>query len=90
MDGTPAFVLLSNGGGGIKFQAGPIAEVGVNGTTIEDVIDVLVNRLQGFQNGPFANVYNEEAISYMTAAREALERRTADRQARGVEGTNQE
>src|SRR6266446_6206955 len=46
----------------IKFQAGPIHERGVNGCSIEDVIDVLVERLRGFQNGPFQCGENEDAI----------------------------
>lgn len=75
-------------GGYIQFQAGPVAEFGHNGTTIEAVLDVLINRLQGFQRGPFSNDYNALAIQHMVTARQALERRTADRVARGVEGTN--
>lgn len=103
MDGTKSKVLLfekgfaeddldspadAGVGGVIVFQHGPIQEVGGNGTTIETVIDVLVNRLQGFQRGPFANDYNAEAIEHFKAAKDALERRTRDRQARGVEGVN--
>jgi len=37
----------------IKFQLGPIQEVGVNGTTIERVLELLKIRLGGFQQGPF-------------------------------------
>ena len=74
--------------GYIVFQHGPIKEVGRNGTTIEGVIDVLVNRLEGFQRGPFANQYNADAAMYMKAAKQRLLDRTRDREARGVEGVN--
>lgn len=74
--------------GYLVFQHGPIKEVGQNGTTIEGVIDVLVNRLEGFQRGPFANQYNADAIEHLKAGKERLLDRTRDRQARGVEGTN--
>jgi len=76
-------------GGVIVFQHGPIKEVGVNGTTIETVITALINRLEGFQRGPFSNDYNANAIKFLEMAKESLENRTRDRQARSVEGTNQ-
>ena len=73
----------------IKFQCGPIKVVGVNGCAIEDVIDVLMTRLDGFQRGPFACDENAHAIGDLAAAKAALEARTAKRQIQGVEGTNQ-
>ena len=76
-------------GGKIVFQHGPIKEVGTNGTTIETLIDVLVNRLEGFQHGPFANEYNADALVALRVAHTRLTDRTRDRQARNVEGTNQ-
>lgn len=86
-DGTAARIDLG-AGGFIKFQAGPVKETGVNGTTIESVALVLIDRLEGFQRGAFANSYNAEAIAHFRAGVEALLRRTADREARGVEGLN--
>ncbi len=38
----------------ITFQNGPVQEAGVNGVFMEDVIDVLVDRLQNYQAGAFA------------------------------------
>ena len=73
----------------IKFQAGPIKEVGVNGCSIEDVIDILAERLRGFQNGPFQCGENEDAIRDLLAAKRWLLLRTSRRQKQGVEGTNQ-
>ena len=40
---------------GLDFQNGPIAEAGVNGITQEALIAILVDRLEGFQSGQFAN-----------------------------------
>lgn len=72
----------------IKFQCGPIQEVGVNGCAIEDVLDVLIERLQGFQRGLFACGENAAAIDLLGSAKGALLVRTAKRQTQGVEGTN--
>lgn len=72
----------------IQFQVGPIKEVGVNGCAIEDVIDVLIRRLEGFQKGPFACAENQQALKHLTYAKEDLLIRTAKREGQGVEGTN--
>ena len=72
----------------IKFQCGPIGEVGVNGCSIEDVIDVLVARLDGFQRGPFKCPENKMALNMLLGARGWLQERTLLRQTQGVEGTN--
>lgn len=72
--------------GEIRFQDGTVLDKGVNGTTLEAVATVLVDRLGQFQAGPYANEYNAEALKYFELGRAALHRRTLDRQARGVEG----
>lgn len=72
----------------IRFQAGPIQENGVNGCSIEDVIDVLVDRLNGYQNGPFRCRENALMITKLEEARLWGYERTRKRQAQGVEGTN--
>ena len=72
----------------VKFQAGPIQKVGVNGCSIEDVIDVLTVRLEGFQKGPFRCRENALAITKLEEAKLWLSERTRKRQAQGVEGTN--
>lgn len=74
--------------GEIKWQLGPVQEVGVNGTTIEDVIEVCITRLRGFQAGPFASRENALAITDLESARNWLLQRTRARQEQGVEGTN--
>jgi hypothetical protein len=77
-----------HGGTRINFQKGPIAEAGVNGLTHEALLAVLVDRLECFQKGPFANDYNGAALDHLRSAQGALLDRTRERMARGVEGTN--
>ena len=73
----------------IKFQSGPMRVVGYNGAQIEDVIDVLVNRLKIFQAGSFPCRENELAIEHLLGAKGVLNERTARRIEQGVEGTHE-
>lgn len=59
------------------------------GTTNEAVISMLIDRLQTL-NERFPSTFNEKAIHYLHLAYEELVARTADREARGVEGTHQQ
>lgn len=70
----------------IKFQEGAIVDNGVNGCQIEDVIDTLVERLNGFQKGNFACRENALAITKLEEARMWLTERTRKRKEQGVEG----
>lgn len=79
-----ADVLLSE----IDFQKGPIKENGVNGCQNEDLIAVVIDRLQGFQSGEFSCRENAIALTKLEEALLWLRKRTMDREARGVEGTN--
>lgn len=72
----------------IDFQDGPIAEVGVNGLTHEVLLAILQDRLEGFQSGPYAHLYNDLALQHIVAAQTILKKRTEERMARGVEGTH--
>lgn len=87
MDGSSA--LIDEKHVRIKFQLGPIKESGENGTTIEYIISLLIDRLEGFQAGPFSCAANAKALAGLHRAIASLGHRTVDRQARGVEGTNQ-
>lgn len=71
----------------IKFQNGPIAEVGTNGLTHEALLAVCIDRLECFQNGPFACAENAVALAHLRLARNSLQARTQRRIAQGVEGT---
>jgi len=72
----------------IRFQNGPIAEAGVNGISNESLLAVVEDRLLGFQSGPFACRENAIALTKIQEAMRWLHKRTRDRMARGVEGTN--
>lgn len=72
----------------IDFQEGPIKENGVNGVCNEDLICMVVTRLEHFQNSPFACRENALAITKLEEALLWLRKRTMDREVRGVEGTN--
>lgn len=73
----------------VLFQNGPIAEHGVNGLTQEALLAIVADRLNSFQNGPFACLANEIALEKIQEAIEVLHARTKERMQRGVEGTNQ-
>ncbi len=76
-------------GGGttlIRFQNGPILEVGVNGISGEALMAIQIDRLRSFQKGPFACRENAIALTHLEDALMWLQKRTRDRMARGVEG----
>lgn len=87
MDGTPSFINEEHII--IRFQLGPVKEVGENGCQMEDVLEVLTERLEGFQRGPFKCRENALAITKLQEAVHWLEHRTRDRRRRGVEGKNE-
>lgn len=60
-----------------------------DGTTTEEVIEVLIDRLT-FLDNQVESEHNKKAIQSLTDARTALEEHTADRQKREVEGTNKQ
>ena len=71
----------------IRFQNGPIGEVGVNGISNEALLAIVRDRIEGFQGGPYAHVENGNALADVVSAMECLKRRTTERVTRGVEGT---
>jgi len=71
---------------GVRFQKGPIHENRVNGCQNEDLLAIVADRLQGFQSGNFSCRENAIALTKIQEALMWLEKRTADRQKRGVEG----
>lgn len=72
----------------IVLQNGPIQEVGVNGDQIDDIIRFAKEKLEEFNTGKHASLWNDDAIFFLDKALKALAKRTAERQARGVEGTS--
>jgi len=75
--------------GMVRFQNGPIGEVGVNGCHQEDLISIVIHRLQCFQAGQYACRENALALTKLEEAMHWLNHRTTNRQKRGVEGTNE-
>lgn len=74
----------------LEFQDGPISADGngVNGIQHEDLLAVLIDRLRGFQSGPYACDENYCALALIEEALRKLQERTKARIARGVEGTH--
>src|SRR5690606_26449433 len=70
----------------IAFQNVTVKDYVVNGEQMEDVIDVLIERLIGFQRGDFPCRENALAITKLEEARMWLNERTRKRVEQGVEG----
>lgn len=84
---VPNCGMVPSFGLNMKFQDGPIAD-GINGLTNEVLLAILQDRLEGFQNGPFAHEANARALVHIRNAQHALQSRTEERVSRGVEGTH--
>ena len=69
----------------VKWQEGNVPENGVNGATIEEVIEVARLRIAEL-NAKFPCRENSLAITKLEEATHWLEARTKDRIKRGVEG----
>ncbi len=74
--------------GNVDFQRGPIKEHGVNGVNNEDLIAMVICRLEHFQKSEFSSRDNAMAITNLEQALLWLRKRTIGRENRGVEGTN--
>lgn len=72
----------------IHFQEGPIKECGVNGVMNEDLLIMVIRRLEGFQNSEFKCRENACAITKLEEALLWLRKRTMGRENRGVLGTH--
>lgn len=71
----------------VTFQRGAVADKGVNGVTNEVLLAILIDRLQGFQQGEFACEENALALTRLEEALSLLKARSESRILRGVEGT---
>ena len=72
----------------IHMQEGPVNECGVNGWANEDLINIVITRLEAFNNSPYSSVYNTEAIGHLRNAIASLNARTKKRKDEGKEGTS--
>ncbi len=90
-DGNPAGGTVLGKGLGITWQNGPLGRgedrIEPNGAFVEDVIDAVIQRIQYYQQS-FPCRENAVAITKLEEAGMWLNKRTADREARGVEGTH--
>ena len=75
----------------ILFQNGPIDEDGngINGLTHEALLEILIDRMKGFQSGQYACENNQLTLECLMSAQGYLLSRTKERMARNVEGTHQ-
>lgn len=85
---TDSDATVENALGRIHFQEGPILENGVNGVGNEDLIAMIIDRLEHFQNSEFKCKENAMAITKLEEALLWLRKRTIGREERGVEGTH--
>lgn len=92
VDGKPAGGFVESIGMSIIWQDGPLGtgkdRKEPNGAFVETVIAAAKQRLEHYQQSPFACLENAEAIIALNRALKALESRTQFRQRRGVEGTH--
>lgn len=72
----------------IHFQEGALNVAGVNGVMNEDLLVMILTRLQGFQDSEFACKENAMAITKIEEALLWLRKRTMGREKRGVLGTH--
>lgn len=72
----------------VDFQKGPIQEAGVNGVHNEDLILMVIKRLECFQKSQYSCRENALALTNLEQALQWLRQRTLAREKRGVEGTN--
>ena len=74
----------------VSFLRGPVNDPDLYrpGVTNEDLLKIVLHRLQGAQDGEFACRENQKALEGVEQALLYLNMRTADRQQRGVEGKN--
>lgn len=75
---------------GIVFQNGARKETNsTHGIIDTDLLEIVRDRLQSFQNGPFASKENACALTHIEEALMWMNRRVEDRIERGVLGKNQ-
>lgn len=90
----PAGGVTTGRGFTISWQNGPLGSGDYrrepNGAFVEDVIAAAIERIEFYERSEFASEYNREALMHLKAAAEWLDRRTKDRESRGVEGTHKQ
>ena len=92
LDGNPTGGYVSGTGISITWQNGPLGRgvdrIEPNGAFVEGVIAAALDRLQYYQSSKFKCRENALAITKLEEAIHWCQHRTADREARDVEGTH--
>lgn len=83
-DTVPCKTLLTE----INMQKGPIKEFGINGINNEDLLLIVIARLNAFQESKYACYENADALNHLELALEALNKRTSYRIKENKEGTS--
>lgn len=93
-NGNPAGGITTAVGLSVRWQDGPLGRgaerTEPNGAFVETVIAVAIDRLEYYNAGRFRCRENSLAITKLEEALHWLNHRTADREAREVEGTHGE
>ncbi len=92
-DGNPEGGQAFGPGFAVAWQRGPLGRgedrVDPNGAFVENVIQACIDRLTFYQKSKFACEENAKALEHLHEAKSVLNKRTVDREARGVEGTHE-
>ena len=92
-DGNPTGGYASGTGISITWQNGPLGRdeerKEPNGAFVEDVLEICAERLRFYQSSKFRSRENALAITKIEEAILWLNKRTQEREARGVEGTHE-
>lgn len=90
--GNPAGGTTYGRGFAIGWQNGPLGRDDgrsePNGAFVEDIIQAAADRIAYYQASAFVSDFNQVALEHLNAALASLVARTADREARKVEGTH--
>ena len=91
-DGNPTGGVSTGRGFTIAWQNGPLKKDGEpiepNGAFVEDLIQVVIGRIEHYEDSQFACNENKMALMNLKAAAAALDMRTGRRIAEGTEGTH--
>jgi hypothetical protein len=91
--GNPSGGTTFGNGFAIGWQNGPLGRDAdrqePNGAFVEDVIGAAIDRIEFYQRSKFKCDRNTKTLERLRAALESHESRTAEREARKVEGTHE-
>lgn len=93
-EGHPDGGVTQGRGFVISWQRGALVDaagdrIEPNGAFVEDVIAAVMNRIEHYQETKFKCGDNDDALSHLAAAQDALRRRRSAREVRGIEGTHE-